>query len=133
MTCCFIIFCKNNDFIHWLTSITKNECGSRLEPKDSSFVFEKGDPDMFQIILYTDEPVAYMFPLQYDGHNYFWFPSDTSILSDEIQEFFHDKKPIAKAWGFSTLFISLNDIHFRHMAGSDRTISLQVYAVRLFR
>ncbi len=48
---------------------------------------EKGDPDMFQIILYTGDPVAYMFPLQYDGHNYFWFPSDTSILSDEIQAF----------------------------------------------
>lgn len=54
---------------------------------------EKGDPNMFQIILYTGEQVAYMFPLQYDGHNYFWFPSDTSILPNEIQEFFHDKKP----------------------------------------
>ncbi|MEH7087010.1 hypothetical protein V7139_30535 [Neobacillus drentensis] len=48
---------------------------------------ENGDPDMFQIILYTGEPVAYMYPLQYDGHNYFWFPSDTSILSNEIQAY----------------------------------------------
>ena len=48
---------------------------------------ENGDPDMFQIIFYTGEPVAYMFPLQFDGHVYFWFPSDTAILSDEIKGF----------------------------------------------
>jgi hypothetical protein len=45
---------------------------------------EKGDPDYYQIVLYTDGPIAYKFDLQYDGSTYYWYPWDTSILSNEI-------------------------------------------------
>jgi hypothetical protein len=52
---------------------------------------EKGDPENYQMILYTGEPVAYKFDLQFDGHTYFWFPSEPSILSNEIQKFIPNK------------------------------------------
>lgn len=48
---------------------------------------EKGDPENYQMIFYTGEPVAYKFDLQFDGHTYFWFPSEPSILSNEIHAF----------------------------------------------
>lgn len=49
---------------------------------------ENGDPDYYQFVLYTGDPLAYMFDLQFDGHTYFWFPADPSILSNDIQAFF---------------------------------------------
>lgn len=49
---------------------------------------EKGDPDYYHMVLYTGDPIAYKFDLSFDGHTYFWYPSETSILSNEIQEFF---------------------------------------------
>lgn len=49
---------------------------------------EKGDPDYYQMVLYTQEPIAYKFDLSFDGHTYFWYPSEPSILSNEIQAFF---------------------------------------------
>lgn len=48
---------------------------------------EKGDPDYYEFILYTDEPVAYKYSLQYDGHTFYWSPWDTNILSEEIGAF----------------------------------------------
>ncbi|WHY64493.1 hypothetical protein [Neobacillus sp. SuZ13] len=72
---------KNINQINHLLQILKTSKDSpSYQPN-----MKNGDPDMFQIVLYTGDPVAYMFPLQFDGHNYFWFPSETSILSDEIQ------------------------------------------------
>ncbi|WP_088044703.1 hypothetical protein [Bacillus sp. EAC] len=47
----------------------------------------KGDPTYFDIILYTDEPIAYQYDMQFDGATYFWHPWDTSILSNEIGAF----------------------------------------------
>jgi hypothetical protein len=52
---------------------------------------EKGDPDYFQIVLYTDEPIAYKYDIQFDGSTYYWFPWDTAILSNEIQTFLKEK------------------------------------------
>lgn len=48
---------------------------------------EHGDPTYYEMVLYTDEPIAYKFDLQYDGTTYYWHPWDTSIISDEIGEF----------------------------------------------
>ncbi|WP_088068165.1 hypothetical protein [Gottfriedia luciferensis] len=47
----------------------------------------KGDPTYFEIILYTGEPIAYQYDMQFDGGTYFWHPWDTSILSNKIGEF----------------------------------------------
>jgi phage pi2 protein 07 len=52
---------------------------------------EKGDPDFFQIVLYTDEPIAYKYDVQFDGSTFYWYPWDTAILSNEIQTFLKEK------------------------------------------
>ena len=50
-----------------------------------------GDPISYQIILYTDDPIAYKYNVQFDGITYFWHPSDTAILSDDIRHFISEK------------------------------------------
>jgi hypothetical protein len=52
---------------------------------------EKGDPDYFQIVLYTDDPIAYKFDVQFDGSTYYWYPWDTAILSNEIETYLKKK------------------------------------------
>lgn len=46
-----------------------------------------GDPTRFQLVLYSEEPLAYKFSLYYDGNVWFWHPWDTSIISDEIESY----------------------------------------------
>ncbi|MEH7306075.1 hypothetical protein [Neobacillus drentensis] len=48
---------------------------------------DNGDPVVYEMVLYTGDPVAYKFSFQFDGHSYFWYPSDTAILSNDIQAF----------------------------------------------
>jgi hypothetical protein len=45
----------------------------------------QGDPTIYHLVLYSKEPIAYTFPLFYDGNVWYWYPWDTSILSDEIE------------------------------------------------
>jgi len=47
----------------------------------------KGDPDTYHMVLFTGAPVAYMYDLHFDGNTYFWYPSEPSILSNDIQTF----------------------------------------------
>ncbi|GGA48081.1 hypothetical protein [Psychrobacillus lasiicapitis] len=44
-----------------------------------------GDPTRFQVVLYSEEPIAYNFSIYFDGNVWFWHPWDTSIISDEIE------------------------------------------------
>jgi len=57
--------------------------------ENTNFIPEttKGDPTNYDIILYTGEPIAYQFGMQFDGKTYFWHPWDTSILSNEVELF----------------------------------------------
>ncbi|MFB7142696.1 hypothetical protein ACFCYN_24170 [Gottfriedia sp. NPDC056225] len=48
---------------------------------------KNGAPIYYDLVLYTDEPIAYKFDIQFDGANYYWNPWDTAILSKEIKEF----------------------------------------------
>jgi len=43
-----------------------------------------GDPIIYDMIFYTDEPIAYSYTLFYDGVTYYWHPWNTSILSEEM-------------------------------------------------
>ena len=47
----------------------------------------KGDSASYEIILYTGEPIAYKYNMQFDGTTYYWAPWDVSILSNEIGAF----------------------------------------------
>lgn len=48
---------------------------------------ENGDPSYYQMVLYTGDPIAYKYDIQFDGHTYYWHPWESSILSNEIQDF----------------------------------------------
>ncbi|MEH7254273.1 hypothetical protein V7111_19305 [Neobacillus niacini] len=52
---------------------------------------EHGDPTYYEMVFYTDEPIAHKFSLQFDGTTFFWYPWETSILSDKIGEFLKGK------------------------------------------
>ncbi|WP_251550676.1 hypothetical protein [Neobacillus muris] len=47
----------------------------------------QGDPVYYEMVFYTDGPIAYKYDLQFDGQTFFWHPWDTSILPQEIKSF----------------------------------------------
>jgi hypothetical protein len=71
---------------HILELLNNSEDSPNFQPNT-----EKGDPDYFQIILYTGEPIAYKYDVQYDGAIYYWYPWDTAVLSNEIEPFLKKK------------------------------------------
>jgi hypothetical protein len=70
---------KINSFLQLLVSSEKD---LNFQPNGGS-----GDPIFYEMIFYTDEPIAYKYYLQFDGETYFWNPWDTSVISDDINEF----------------------------------------------
>lgn len=46
-----------------------------------------GDPIRYQLVLYSEEPIANNYSLFYDGSVWYWHPWDTSIISDEIDSY----------------------------------------------
>ncbi|MGN7385805.1 hypothetical protein [Sporosarcina sp. SAFN-015] len=70
---------KINSFLQLLVNSEENP---NFQPNRGS-----GDPIFYEMIFYTDEPIAYKYYLQFDGETYYWSPWDTSIVSDEIQMF----------------------------------------------
>jgi hypothetical protein len=46
-----------------------------------------GDTSRYDVLLYTDEAIAFQYGIQFDGTTYFWFPADKAILSNDIQQF----------------------------------------------
>lgn len=47
----------------------------------------QGDPDMYDIVFYTDQQFAYKYQVLFDGNVWYWHPWDTSILPDEIADY----------------------------------------------
>ncbi|MDR7071544.1 hypothetical protein [Fictibacillus barbaricus] len=58
--------------------------------EDPNFQYDasKGDPTYYDSVLYTNEPIAYKYFVQYDGTTYFWAPNDIAVLPNEIRKFF---------------------------------------------
>lgn len=79
-------YTDREDFKHLLQLLENGIESPNFQPNT-----EKGDPEYYQIILYTDEPIAYKYDLQYDGSTYYWYPWETEILSNEIQSFLKAK------------------------------------------
>lgn len=46
-----------------------------------------GDTNRYDVLLYTDDAIAFQYGIQFDGTTYFWFPSENAILSNDIQQF----------------------------------------------
>jgi len=45
------------------------------------------DKKRYDVLLYTDDAIAFQYGIQFDGTTYFWFPSENAILSNDIQQF----------------------------------------------
>ncbi|WP_108672339.1 hypothetical protein [Peribacillus acanthi] len=73
---------EKEDVVHFLQLLQRSEPNSTFQPNT-----EKGDPILYEMIFYTEEPVAYKYILQFDGESYFWHPWDTEIISDKIETF----------------------------------------------
>lgn len=78
---------KTNKEVERFLQLLKN---SRENPNFEPNM-EKGDPTYYDILLYTDGPIAYKYDLQFDGFTYFWHPWDTNILSNDINKFIPSK------------------------------------------
>ncbi|MEE6449167.1 hypothetical protein RAH41_01190 [Gottfriedia acidiceleris] len=74
---------KNKEKIVYFLAILKNS------KEDSNFQPNNDHTDSihYEIVLYTEQPIAYKYTIEFDGANYYWYPWDTSILSNEIKKF----------------------------------------------
>ena len=73
---------KSNDVDRFLRLLVESEETADFQPN-----IEKEDPVFYEMIFYTEDPIAYKYNMQFDGETYYWHPWDTSILSDEIKVF----------------------------------------------
>ncbi|MFB3165083.1 hypothetical protein ABLO26_27370 [Neobacillus sp. 179-J 1A1 HS] len=79
-------YTNHEELKHILELLKNSEESPNFSPNT-----EKGDPDYFQIVLYTDQPIAYKSDLQFDGATYYWYPWDPAILSNEIETYLMKK------------------------------------------
>ncbi|MCC3355710.1 hypothetical protein [Bacillus sp. REN16] len=73
---------KNAEVKSFLQLLENSKTDPNFQPDT-----EKGDPIYYEMIFYTDEPIAYKYNMQFDGSVYFWHPWDTAILPDGIKMF----------------------------------------------
>ncbi|MEI4770406.1 hypothetical protein WAX74_12240 [Psychrobacillus sp. FJAT-51614] len=72
---------KNDTEINDLLSIlNEGTVSSSFSPNTT-----QGYPVSYQIVLYSEEEIAYYYSLFFDGNVWFWHPWDTSIISNEIE------------------------------------------------
>ncbi len=73
---------KNEEVKSFLQLLENSETNPNFQPNT-----EKGDPIFYEMIFYTDEPIANKYSLLFDGYTYFWHPWNTATLSDDIKMF----------------------------------------------
>ncbi|WP_088012721.1 hypothetical protein [Gottfriedia acidiceleris] len=73
---------EKEKIISFLDILKNSKEDSNFQPSNANT-----DPTHYEIVLYTDEPIAYKYDIEFDGANYYWYPWDTSILSNEIGKF----------------------------------------------
>ena len=77
---------KNEEVKSFLQLLINSEENPSFQPNT-----EKADPIFYEMIFYTEDPIAYKYNMQFDGETYFWHPWDTSILSDDIKLFISEE------------------------------------------
>ncbi|MBS4215155.1 MULTISPECIES: hypothetical protein [Neobacillus] len=66
----------------FLQVLNEGESSPNFQPN-----MDKGDPTVYDMVFYTDQPIAYKYDLLFDGITYYWHPWDTAILSNGIGDF----------------------------------------------
>lgn len=83
----------NNEQYHLLTSLTSSDEIEKFlellreskETPDFQPRMGNGDPTYYEMVFYIDgEPIANKYQLLFDGVTYYWYPWDTSIISEDI-------------------------------------------------
>lgn len=77
---------NDEDIRQFLKLLTSGETDSTFEPHIGN-----EDPDFYEMVFYTEDPIAYKFGMAFDGQTYYWHPANTEVLSDEIGLFLHGK------------------------------------------
>ncbi|WP_445480148.1 hypothetical protein ACULLL_08180 [Lysinibacillus irui] len=62
--------------------LANSQLAPSFEPNVSN-----GDTIRYDVLLYTDEAIAFQYGIQFDGATYFWFPFEKAILPNDIQPF----------------------------------------------
>ncbi len=73
---------ERKEMDEFLSLLNRGEQQSNFIPNTS-----EGDPVIFQMVFYTDSPIAYNFSLHFDGKVFFWHPWDTTVLPGEIKTY----------------------------------------------
>ncbi|MEH7613721.1 hypothetical protein [Gottfriedia acidiceleris] len=68
--------------VNFLDILKNGKEDSNFQPNNAN-----KNPTQYEIILYTDEPIAYKYNMEFGGINCCWHPWVTSILSNEIGKF----------------------------------------------
>ncbi|WP_428912212.1 hypothetical protein [Niallia sp. Krafla_26] len=76
---------KSEEVKNFIQLLVNSETNPDFQPNT-----ERGDPIFYEMVFYTEEPIAYKYSMQFDGYTYFWHPWDTSILSDDIKIYIHE-------------------------------------------
>ncbi|MGG3891553.1 hypothetical protein [Metabacillus fastidiosus] len=50
-----------------------------------------GDPEHYEIVFYTDDPIAHKYSMQFDGTTFYWYPWEAAVLSNDISNFIKKK------------------------------------------
>ena len=74
-------YTEQSDVEEILTILANSKLAPSFEPNLNS-----GDTIRYDVLLYTDEAIAFQYGIQFDGTIYFWFPSEKAILSNDIQQ-----------------------------------------------
>lgn len=69
----------------FLAFLNESEENQNFEPKTID-----QDPTSFEMVFYSDAPIAHRYGLQYDGETYYWYPWETATLDEDIGEYFKE-------------------------------------------
>lgn len=73
---------KSEEINSFLQLLLDSEENPNLQPNTN-----RADPIYYEMIFYTEDPIAYKYNMQFDGDTYYWYPWDTSVISDDIKIF----------------------------------------------
>ncbi|WP_369436008.1 hypothetical protein [Lysinibacillus fusiformis] len=72
----------DEDIARFLELLYSSEENLAFQPNTTN-----GDPIYYEVVLYTGEPIAYQYGVQFDGTTYYWHPWETAIIAEDIKQF----------------------------------------------
>ncbi|MED4452622.1 hypothetical protein [Metabacillus fastidiosus] len=55
-----------------------------------------GDPEHYEIVFYTSDPIAHKYNIQFDGITFYWYPWETAVLSNDISNFINKNNKMGR-------------------------------------